>query len=345
MSYLFIRISLIAVSVAGLLAFTSVVQSQQEGGSRPDGAYRVMPIFPGEEVAPPPVAGNQAQAQSGGVRRAIVINPDGSVEGGGLPTQQETPFAPAVIPEVIQPQSIPGANGMDGIPKDPSRPIQLDIVSPTDRQILTSQDVDIFLKLENYQLGPAESGGNRLHYILDNQPPRVITDAISPITFKNLSQGGHTIRVFAVRPDGRMFRNPEAYAMRHFYVIRKDFQNYTDPDKEYLTVNLPTGEQVATDEEGRIIFDYKLHNVVAGSGYELRYKIGAYEGYLSQDGPVYWSNLSTGKHRIEVELLKDNRQPAIGPFNRVDREFTVEKVMRAEVVIPGAGAEAEVMSE
>ncbi|MEM6884956.1 MAG: hypothetical protein AAF571_07975, partial [Verrucomicrobiota bacterium] len=71
---------------------------------------------------------------------------------------------------------------------------------------------------------------------------------------------------------------------------------------------------------------------------ELRYKIGAYEGFLQQDGPVYWSNLSAGKHRIEVELLRDNRQPVIGPFNQVNREFTVEKVMRARPVAPAAEA-------
>jgi len=232
--------------------------------------------------------------------------------------------------------SAPGHTGIDGIPMDPTQPIMVEVEYPSDRQILNSQEVDIFVILKNYKLGAKGSGGNRLHYILNNESPQPVYDANSPITFRNLSQGGHTIRVFAVRPDGRMFRNDQAFAMRHFYVIRKDFQNYTDANKEFLTVNLPTGEQVATDEQGRIIFDYKLHNIKPGEGYELRYKIGAYEGFLTQDGPVYWSNLATGKHKIEAELLRANRQPVIGPFNQVEREFSVEKVMRALPVEPEA---------
>lgn len=290
--------------------------------ARPSGEYRVLPLFPDEVIEP---AQNNPENQSS-PRRALIIQPDGTVNG------QEAP-------EIEPSASIPGANGMDGIPIDPTQPVTLEIEYPSDRQILPSQDVDVFIRLNNYQLGEKDSAGNRLHYILNNDPPRPIYDAISPITIRNLSQGGHTIRVFAVRPDGRMFRNEEAFAIRHFYVIRKDFQNYTDPGLEYLTVNLPSGEQVATDEEGRIIFDYKLHNIEAGQGYELRYKIGAYEGFLAQDGPVYWSNLAAGKHIMEVELLKPNRQPAIGPFNRVKREFSVARVKRAEPVEPIPAAE------
>ncbi|MEM1157415.1 MAG: hypothetical protein AAGH72_04090 [Verrucomicrobiota bacterium] len=322
-----------SILVWGLAGIT-VSFAQNESG-RPSGAYRVVPLFPGEQVMQP----EEMVTNQEGSRRAIIIQPDGRVSAQSS-GQQSVPLqdSPDSLTSDV---SIPGANGMDGIPIDPTRPITLKIEYPTDRQIVSTQEVDIFINLDNYKLGSRDSGGNRLHYILDNEPPQPLYDTVSPITFRNLSQGGHTIRIFAVRPDGRMFRNAGAYAIRHFYVIRKDFQNYTDPEKPYLTVNLPTGEQVATDDQGRIIFDYKLHSVQAGEGFELRYKIGAYEGFLVQDGPVYWSNLSAGKHRIEVELLKDNRQPVIGPFNRIEREFTVKKVMRAQPVIP----EAEVIAE
>ncbi|MEM6885015.1 MAG: hypothetical protein AAF571_08280, partial [Verrucomicrobiota bacterium] len=245
----------------------SVVQAQDDS-REPSGAYRVMPLFPGEQVTQPDGSVTTQETS----RRALIIQPDGTV------SSQQSNEIPAVPTEREQPLLPPGASGMDGIPVDPTRPITLQIKYPSDRQILTTQNVDIFIELDNYKLGGKDSGGNRLHYILDNGPPQPFYDAISPITLRNLSQGGHTIRVFAVRPDGRMFRNEGAFAVRHFYVIRKDFQNYSDPAKPYLTVNLPTGEQVSTDEQGRIIFDYKLHNIQPGQGYELRYKIGAYEG-------------------------------------------------------------------
>lgn len=288
-----------------------------------------MPVFPGERVANP--------APGGETRRALIINPDGSLQNPttdpGAPADPlSPPRALPVNPEV--PDYIPGRNGMDGIPLDPTRPIHVDIIAPTSSQILQTQTVDVFFDLKNYRLGAENSGGNRVHYILNNTPPQPVYDAIEPITFKNLSEGGHTIRIFAVKPDGTMFPGPEAYDMVHFYLRRKDFQNYTDPDEPYLTVNLPTGELVSTDEQGRIVFDYRIHHFEAEPGLELRYKIGAYEGFLTGQGPVYWSNLATGKHRLEVELLRPNRQPVIGPFNRIEREFSVAKVRRAQPVTP-----------
>jgi len=327
-----------ALAGASVLALCPVVALQVTGqevpeNGAPSGAYEVMPVFPRERVTTPPAARE--------TRRALVINPDGSLQNPEPGTPEGEATSPAGIPRAVpilpQPGAevqnfLPGRNGMDGMPIDPSRPVRVEIIAPTTSQVLQTQTVDVFFNLQNYKLGEEDSGGNRVHYILNNNPPQPVYDEIQPITYKNLSEGGHTVRVFAVRPDGTMFSNPEAYDMVHFYLRRKDFQNYTDPDQPYLTVNLPTEELVSTDEQGRIVFDYRIHHFEAEPGLELRYKIGAFEGFLTRQGPVYWSNLATGKHKLEVELLRPNRQPAIGPFNRVEREFSVVKVRRAEPV-------------
>ncbi|MGF1677930.1 MAG: hypothetical protein ACFCUX_01920 [Candidatus Methylacidiphilales bacterium] len=280
----------------------------------------MMPVFPDQQASrmqsAPVVDDIQYQDGNRGLRTVAEEAPEPSVEGAASTVQSST-------------ETAPGHNGLDGLPVDADLPIRLSIISPSDRQVLNTETVDIFFSLENYILGEKGSGGNRVHYILDNRDPEPVYDAVKPITFKGLSQGGHSLRLFAVRPDGTMFRNPEAFAMVHFYLGRKDFQNYTDPDRPFLTVNLPTGNQIATDEEGRVIFDYMIHHATEGDGHQVKYKLGSYEGFINQPGPVHWANLAVGKHALQVELLRSSNQPVIGPFNRVEREFTVERVMRA----------------
>ncbi|MEM6821708.1 MAG: hypothetical protein AAF558_07200 [Verrucomicrobiota bacterium] len=307
------------------LMFSAFALAQE---SQPSGNYRVMPVFPGEELPDQTPTGDRSE---------IVIQPDGSVrvEGEAVLPQEENlvEVRPAIPVEEIESEVIADFGGMDGMPTDPTKPVQVEIISPIDKEILKSQAVDAFFTIKNYKLGPEDSNGNRIHYILDNREPQVVYDSIRPLSFKNLSQGGHTLRIYAVRPDGKMFRNPEAFAMVHFYVGRKDFQNYTDAKRPFLTVNMPKGDAITTDDDGKIVFDYMMHNVGPSDGFEVRYKLGSYEGFLGEQGPVYWSNIATGKHKLSVELLKSGRQPVIGPFNRISRQFSVSKVMRAQPII------------
>lgn len=222
--------------------------------------------------------------------------------------------------------------GMDGLPDDPARPVVVRIVSPRPREIIPTSVVDVFLEVENYTLA---EGGNRLHVIINNDPPVPWADARRPFPLKNLSEGGHTVRVLAVRPDGTSIR-PGGFAMVHFYVRRKNFQNYTDPEGPFLTVNLPAGGVADLDAQGRLCFDYWAHNADfrADQGLRIKYQLDAYEGELTEDGPVYWSNLVPGRHRLVVELFDRSGQPVFGPFNRVEREFEVRPVLRAVPVVP-----------
>jgi hypothetical protein len=252
-----------------------------------------------------------------------------------VPAPDETA---AVAPEIAEAGEapaqplVPETRGKDGLPDDPSLPVRVRIISPRPREIIPTSVVDVFLEVDNYTL---TEGGNRLHVILDNGAPMPWSDVRRPFPLKNLNEGGHTVRVLAVRPDGVSLRGGEAFAMVHFYVKRKDFQNYTDPQAPFLTVNLPAEGAADLDSQGRLVFDYWVHNTdFANSGLRLKYQLDAYEGELAEDGPVLWSNLPPGKHKLVVELFDKTGQPVFGPFNRVEREFTVRQVLRAVPVEP-----------
>jgi hypothetical protein len=269
---------------------------------------------------------------------------------GAAPGQTEAVPAPPPRAEIVVPEEkpevveggtppdgaaepAPSTRGLDGLPDDPSRPVTVRIVSPRSREIIPTTLVDVFLEVENYTLKPE---GNRLHVIVDNLPPVPWTDPRRPFPLKNITEGGHTVRVLAVRPDGTALRDPGAFAMVHFYVKRKDFQNYTDPQLPFLTVNLPHTGTAVLDANGRLCFDYWVHNVDFANGDSVRvhYQLDAYEGQLAEQGPVYWSNLQPGRHKLVVEMFDKSGQPVFGSFNRVEREFEVRQVLRAVPIIP-----------
>ncbi len=266
------------------------------------------------------------------VPRAIQVEVEGeSLELPSVPAiEAAVPRAVPVIEEPAEPVQEPG---YDGEPLNPDLPVGLSILSPGPREVVEGNTLDLFLSLKNYALGNPERGGNRIHVILDNQPPLVVYDVARPVTFSNLTSGGHTVRAFVCRPDGTVIRDESAFAICHFFISKKDFQNYIDARSPYLTVNLPTIGTVDSTAEGMVIFDYIVHHPEVIDEFRVRYDLsGGYTGELTEQGPVYWNNFSPGKHRLKVEFLDKNGKLIPGPFNQIEREFVVQEVVRAQPV-------------
>jgi hypothetical protein len=258
----------------------------------------------------------------------------------GLATAQEAVSEPLRVPVVEAvslpvvepvPEPLPESAGFDGLPIDPARPIKIKIESPMEGDVLSSGQLDAFIKLENYATA---AGGNRLHVILDNESPRPHVDTRRPLVIKNLKEGGHTLRVYAVRPDGTAIDMPETFAMVHFFVKKKDFQNYADPRKPFITLNFPDGGMVDLDVHGRLCFDYLVRNAeLSEGGFQVRYTIQSYTGTVSRPGPFYFANVKPGKQTLIVELVSSSGITALGAFNRVERKFEVRQPLKAAPVI------------
>ncbi|MEM9399375.1 MAG: hypothetical protein AAF984_04140, partial [Verrucomicrobiota bacterium] len=254
---------------------------------------------------------------------AIVVAP--------LSTEESLDDIEIAYPVTEELQSVQTSIGYDGRPTNPNLPIKVKLLSPVNKEIIPFRDVDVFLDVENYKLA---EGGNRLHVILDNQAPVAVHDINTPLSFKDLTQGGHALRLFAVKPNGTTFTNAEAFKTIQFYVVKKDFQNYIDPSAPYITINMPRTGVIDTDDFGRVIFDYRIHNGLfnADMGYKLKFSMGSYEGIIDKPGPIFWSNIPNGKHTLVVELYDSNNRPVYGVFNHVQRQFEIRHVMKAKPI-------------
>ncbi|MDR0534425.1 MAG: hypothetical protein LBH01_10780 [Verrucomicrobiales bacterium] len=216
-------------------------------------------------------------------------------------------------------------HGHTGAAVDPSHPIALQIISPRNNEIIDSPPVDIFFDLKNYELS---ENGNALRVIINNQPPLTLYSTTRPLTLNSIHDGGQTIRAFVVRPDGTMIREA-GIAITHFFVRKKDFQNFVDQNKPYLTVNLPSGDSYDTDINGQLCVDVLLNNPVQAANYKIHYSMEGYEGFLNGKEVAYWPNVAIGKHKLLVELLDTNGRPVLGPFNRVERYFEIRQLLKA----------------
>jgi hypothetical protein len=65
---------------------------------------------------------------------------------------------------------------------------------------------------------PATGMGNHIHVILDNQPYEAYYELGQPFELRNVSEGAHTIRVFASRPWHESYKNEGSFQMVSFTV-------------------------------------------------------------------------------------------------------------------------------
>lgn len=74
--------------------------------------------------------------------------------------------------------------------------------------------------LKGYKPGkdPATGMGNHIHVILDNQPYEAYYSLDQPFELRNVSEGKHTLRVFASRPWHESYKNAGSFQMVTFTV-------------------------------------------------------------------------------------------------------------------------------
>jgi hypothetical protein len=100
----------------------------------------------------------------------------------------------------------------------------LRFVEPRDGQTITGSTVNVKLTLAGELKGykpakdPATGMGNHIHVILDNQPYEAYYNLDQPFELRNVTEGKHTLRVFASRPWHESYKNTGSFQMITFTV-------------------------------------------------------------------------------------------------------------------------------
>jgi len=209
----------------------------------------------------------------------------------------------------------------------PDQPVVLKIESPEEGQVMPWETVDVFIRVQNYALG---EGGNRIRAIVDNGSPIEHTNVLKPIVLRSLSPGAHSLRVYAVKPDGKILADSGSEQRMNFYVRRRDFSNFQPEDHPYLTVNLPLDGMGFPDADGKIWLDFRVHNAVLGKDkHRVKVQMNGVETILSSGVPYAWAGLEEGRHRMVIELVDEEGDPVSEIFARVERTFEIPRIVKA----------------
>jgi hypothetical protein len=96
-------------------------------------------------------------------------------------------------------------------------------VEPREGATITGSTVNLRLNVSSdkgYRPGkdPGKETGNHIHVILDNQPYEAFYNVGQPFELRNVSEGKHTLRVFASRPWHESYKNDLSFQMVTFTV-------------------------------------------------------------------------------------------------------------------------------
>lgn len=278
-----------------------------------------------------------------------------------------TPPPAQVLQVVPRPQKIIDLLNARG-EQDQAMPV-LKVVSPANNSVINGSVVPVRLNLSGDLKGykphkdPATNTGNHIHVILDNQPYEAYYELDQPFELRNVTEGKHTLRVFASRPWHESYKNDGSFQIVTFTVkgggdatkptttnsgqtmannnaspspspregkdVAQSAAGDVDPIKPLLTYSRPKGEYKGADADA-IMIDFWLSNAkLKGDGgeYRVRYIIDDDDPkYIDKWEPIWLSGWINGKHSVRLELLdKDQRPVENGGYNTTTREITVVK--------------------
>ena len=274
---------------------------------------------------------------------------------GGSKTESGSEFSIAGVPESITDEI--KARGE----QDQAKP-ELTVESPKDGETITSSTVKVKVKvggdLKGLKMGKNEDGtGNHVHVILDNQPYAAHYMWDEGFELRNVSDGEHTLRMFASRPWHESYKNEEAFKTVKFTVKggkADETKPTTDGDgKKLADAKKPEGAEVEKSAAGPVDFskplltysrpkgEYKDQNAVAimidfwlsnaklagdGGKFKVRYQINSEKPKMIEKwAPLWLKGWREGSYTIKLELVdEEGKLVENGGYNQTIRNISIK---------------------
>jgi hypothetical protein len=168
-----------------------------------------------------PLTGFALAVMLGGCTTADNTNQNTTATTNVSPPASSSP-SPQNLTTVERPQKIKDQMTQRG-EQDEAQPV-LRFVEPREGATIAGSVVNVRLDLSGDLKGykpmkdPATGMGNHIHIILDNQPYEAYYDLSQPFELRNVTEGKHTLRVFASRPWHESYKNDGSFQMVTFNV-------------------------------------------------------------------------------------------------------------------------------
>src|SRR6267378_2068523 len=170
-------------------------------------------------------------------------------------TTTVTPPPTQMLSVVSRPQAILDLMKQRG-EEDQAKPV-LKIISPAKNATINGSTVEVKLDLTGDLKGykphkdPATQKGNHIHVILDNQPYEAYYEINQPFELRNVTEGKHTLRVFASRPWHESYKNDGNFQMVEFTVKGGGDASKPTTTKDGQTMASPTKSPAAKAEASK----------------------------------------------------------------------------------------------
>lgn len=252
----------------------------------------------------------------------------GSTTGGGLSASFAARVQRSDDKAVPIPPGVRGTYEYDAAWPAKRDDIIIAITSPTPDQIIQFGRLAVRVTVTGFEtFKTGRSGGNHLRVLLDNETPRDWYDPNEkPLVIEGLAPGQHTLRIFPMTPWGESIKGRNSFASVRFYV--------GDPRKASLPIDLakptlshsnPVDKSVFAHDQPVLVDFFVTGCQMKPTGCRVRMT-------LDQDKPidlVAWAplwlrSIAPGKHRLVMQLRGADNEPIVGPYNEVERRFTVE---------------------
>lgn len=242
---------------------------------------------------------------------------------------------------------------------------ELTVQMPKEGETINSSTVKIKVKVNgDVKMGKdADGKGNHVHVILDNQPYAAHYMWDEGFELRNVTDGEHTLRMFASRPWHESYKNEKAFKTLKFTVkdgkadeakpttdtngnkmadaktetdkaaegtsVENSTAGAVDFTKQMLTYSRPKGDYKGEDAEA-IMIDFWLSNAkLSGDGgeYKVRYSINGGEPKMIETWkPIWLKGWKTGTNTVKLELIdKNGNLVENGGYNSTAREIIVSK--------------------
>lgn len=200
---------------------------------------------------------------------------------------------------------------------------------------LSKGSADFAFDVKNYELGTQTKGpgpdmlanskkGQHIHFIVDNKP---YTAHYENKFSKDLGQGDHVVLAFLSRSYHEAVKNDNSYVVKQFRVGDVDESDQMDVDfsKEHMFYSRPKGTY-SGDGTNKVILDFFLLNTeLSADGNKVEAKINDQEFTIDEWAPYVMEGLPMGENTVKLKLVDSDGNYIEGPFNKVERTFTLKK--------------------